>query len=205
MTTRDILTKLTEQLEMGITSEVQVVYLLAGVRKLMERDAIGGLPNLKFHCDWALHSRMDRAGAKSILRQLDAVYLLLRNKVEFKMLPWELRSEIDRIFKMSYFERELSKFLDANELPQPTKHRSDGWSYFLNLYARVIEDIPLIVSLPNSEERPTNISHVTVHFEPGRDTLEYDGIEEALFRVTWRIHGKDGLAGDIDVINSFLI
>ena len=38
MTTRDIIAKLTNELHGGIETEVQVVYLLAGVRKLIERD-----------------------------------------------------------------------------------------------------------------------------------------------------------------------
>jgi hypothetical protein len=38
--TRDIIQKLKEQIEAGITTEVQVVYLLTGVRKLIERDEV---------------------------------------------------------------------------------------------------------------------------------------------------------------------
>ena len=56
--TRDIIQKLKEQIEAGITTEVQVVYLLTGVRKLIERDEVEDeYPKLKFHCDWVLHPR----------------------------------------------------------------------------------------------------------------------------------------------------
>ena len=36
--TEEIIRKLTAQLNNGITTEVQVVYLLVGIRKLIERD-----------------------------------------------------------------------------------------------------------------------------------------------------------------------
>jgi len=38
MTTPDILYKLAKELDGGIETEVQVVYLRAGIRKLIERD-----------------------------------------------------------------------------------------------------------------------------------------------------------------------
>jgi hypothetical protein len=52
MTTRDIVSKLAGELDRGIETEVQVVYVLAGIRKLIERDnAKERYPDLKFHCD----------------------------------------------------------------------------------------------------------------------------------------------------------
>jgi len=41
MTTRDIISKLTSELDKGITTEAQAVYLLVGIRKIIERDKIG--------------------------------------------------------------------------------------------------------------------------------------------------------------------
>jgi hypothetical protein len=71
--TPDIIRKLGGELDTGITTEVQVGYLLAGIRKLIERDKIEDqYAGLKFHCDWALHARMDRAAARAILKQFDS-------------------------------------------------------------------------------------------------------------------------------------
>src|SRR5437763_7300734 len=51
--TSDILKKLKKELVTGITTEAQVVYLLAGVRKLLElQQAKRQYEHLKFHCDW---------------------------------------------------------------------------------------------------------------------------------------------------------
>jgi hypothetical protein len=213
--TPDIIRKLTRELDTGITTEVQVVYVLAGIRRLIERDKIQEqYADLKFHCDWALHSSMDRAAAKAILKKFDAAHALLRENIELRKLPSELRSEIDRISKMRSFEKELSRFLTAYGLPPLTKNCPDGWPHFLHLYTRVIEDIPLVVSLLSvrkkkakqntTDSAPKHISHVTVHFDSARETVKDEtGEREVLFKVTWTIHDKSGQSGHIFVINSF--
>jgi hypothetical protein len=127
MSTPDILEKLTKELDAGITSEVQVVYLLAGIRKLMERDEVEDeYTNLKFHCDWVLHPKLQGTGAKAILRKFDAAYPLLKGGLELHNLPGELKGEIERISKMRYFHKELDGFLDEYGLPPLTKNRDDG-------------------------------------------------------------------------------
>ena len=142
--TKDILAKLTAELEAGVTTEVQVVYLLAGIRKIIDRDGPEDTyRSLKFHCDWALHSSMDRAAANKILLQFDEAFALLKGNIKLSSLPEGLRSEIKRISHMDAFEQELSGFLKLSGLPPLTRHRFDGWEYFLHLYAKVVEDIPL--------------------------------------------------------------
>ena len=205
--TSEIIRKLAEQIDGGITTEVQVVYVLAGIRKLIERDQRDQIyPNLKFHCDWALHSRMNRAAARKILLQFDEAHLRLQGEIELHDLPTGLRREIDRISQMKSFEAELSQFLSDYELPQLTRARNDGWVYFLYLYTKVVEDIPLVAVRDNRPViHPQNISHVTVHFEEARETLKYEDMEEVLFKVTWTVHDNDGRSGDIYVINSFAL
>jgi hypothetical protein len=200
MTTRDIISKLTRELDAGITSEVQVVYMLAGVRKLIERDGVKDqYPDLNFHCDWTLHSKLEGTFAKSVLRKFDAAHALLRDKkLELRALPANLKAEINRISKMRSFERELSGFLETYKLPPLTKKRPDGWGHFLYLYGKVIEDIPLVVA-DKTATGPKHISQVVVHLEEA----PHDIGGEALFKVTWTIHDKNGKSGEIFVINSF--
>jgi hypothetical protein len=200
--TRDIISKLTRELDTGIETEVQVVYLLVGVRKLIERDRVKDqYPDLKFYCDWALHPHMDRAAAEAILKNFDAAHPLLRGNIRLHELPDDLRSEIDQISKMGSFKRDLSRFLAAYELPPMTQKLPDGWSRFLYLYSGVIEDIPLVVSSPAATK---HISHVTVHLERAQEAItENVGEMEMLYKVTWTIHDKNGETGDVFVINSF--
>jgi hypothetical protein len=210
MTTRDILSKLESELEAGIATEVQVVYLLAGIRKLVERDERDDEYGvLEFHCDWALHSHLDRSAARAILEQFEAAHVLLQDQIELDGLPRDLRIEIDRISKMESFEEELSTFLAEYGLPPLTQHRSDGWAHFLHLYAKVIEDIPLVVSRKKREgtfgvrdSRP-NVSRLTVHCEMAREHLKHSDGEDVLFKVRWIIEDRNGRTGEFFVINSF--
>jgi hypothetical protein len=204
MTTPDICRKLKPELDTGITTEVQVVYLLAGIRKLMERDQRHGeYADLKFHCNWALHSKLNRDRAKAVLRQFDDAYALLKGNIRLHELPAPLRGEIDRISKMDSFQEELSKFLEAYNLPPLTLHHSDGWVHFLHLYTKVVEDIPLVVSAPEANDAPKHISHVTVNCELATETIQHIGNEYIPFKVIWSIHDKSGESGHIVTYNTF--
>jgi hypothetical protein len=197
--TEEIIKKLTAELSKGITTEAQVVYVLAGIRKLIERDdKATAYSALNFHCDWVLHSKLDRAGAKAVLRLFDAVQPLLKGE---KDLPQPLQREIDDISKMRSFEKELTGFLAEYGLP-PVAHDADGWSHFLHLYTRVIQDIPLVVK-PSSPDAAQNISKIVVHFEAARETQKFEDREDSVYRVVWEILDKDGESGTISIYNSF--
>ena len=88
MATPEIIRKLKDELDKGIATEVQVVYVLAGIRKVIERDKVEKqYADLRFHCDWALHASMDRTAAKNILRQFDAAHAFLREGIALRQLP----------------------------------------------------------------------------------------------------------------------
>src|SRR5882724_9183946 len=141
MTTPDILHKLRRELDAGIETEPQVVYLLAGIRKLMERDGVKGkYAALNFHCDWALHSKLEGPGARRVLTKFDAAHPLLRDDhLDLHQLPPGLRAEMNRIMTMRSFQDEIDTFLSDYGLPALTRNEEDGWPRFLYLYAKVIE------------------------------------------------------------------
>lgn len=67
--------------------------------------------------------------------------------------------------------------------------------------ARVVEDIPLVVS---SSAVAKHITRVTVHLDEARQTASTSADEkEMLFRVTCIMHDKKGQSGNIFVLNSF--
>jgi len=206
--TRDIIEKLKEQIESGITTEVQVVYLVAGIRKLIERDeAQEDFPLLRFHCDWALHSRMDRAGARRLLKIFDEAHLNFKNSLEWSDLPKPVQHDLDEIAKMRGFEREFEKFLDEYGLPQLTREHRDGWVRFLRLYAKVVEDIPLCVDAENGKKADEirSISRVTMHLDDAKETVKAAGFEDFFYRMRWTLQDKDGESGSLSVLNSFTV
>src|ERR1017187_6979229 len=115
MTPPHIVGKMEVLLSHGITTEAQVVYLMAAVRKLLEQrqpdeNELVTFDYLKFHCDWTLHSKLDGRMAQKILRLFDAANLELKAGGELHNLPDDLNTQIQFISKMTYFERELTRF-----------------------------------------------------------------------------------------------
>ncbi|MFZ0275730.1 MAG: hypothetical protein WA899_22840 [Candidatus Sulfotelmatobacter sp.] len=177
------------------------------VRKLLEQqDAKKTYRFLTFHCDWALHAELDGTTAQEILKQFDAANIHLKKGVELEELPLELRLEVERISKMEYFERELERFMDANGIPTLKTIRADGWTHFLHLYAKIIEDCPLVMKARNNS---ATIASVTLQSDLGKAPAQYENAVPAAarsdmwFQVRWVIQDKDGRIGQIAVINSF--
>lgn len=193
-----ILTKLEPLLNKGISSEIEVVYLMSGLRKLLEQQkAKRQYPHLTFHCDWTLHSQLDKQAAQEILNQFDAANLRLKDGIKLHQLPTALQSEINNISQMKYFENELTAFLKVNGLPGIEAVRPDGWIHFEHLYVKVVENCPLVIS---SEKATTaGIEKVTVSCKLANQAIG----DEMLFKVTWTIFDKNGESGDLFIINSF--
>jgi hypothetical protein len=204
MTTRDIRGKLAEQLTQGLTSEPQVVYVLAGIRKLIDRDELcEKYPDLYFHCNWALHASMNRKPAQALLKVFDDAHVFFRDNSASKGLPHDLSREVDRISQMKTFEVDLSRFLADYDLPPLNCVSPDGWTRFLFLYTQIIEDIPLQVSKPSDAAGLRFISHVVVNCESARETIKYGGVEHHVYKVTWTGHDRNGDARSLDIFNSY--
>lgn len=196
MTRENIAEKIRAEIDKGIETEAQALYLMAEVRKLLEQqDAKRQYEYLTFHCDWALHSKLDGRTTQKILRLFDAANIQLRNGSKLHDLPPEQQKEIDAISKMRYFERELEEFLQVHQLPGLETRRQDGWVRFLHLYARVVADSPLIMTTKNQS---VTITKVTLSVEVTDQVFE----NEIWFKVNWRIADKNGRSGSLFVINS---
>jgi hypothetical protein len=194
----NILKKLETLLNRGIASEVEVVYLMSGIRKLLEQQQGSQQYRLlKFHCDWTLHSKLEGTTAQEILREFDAANLHLKNGVDYDHLPSSLRDKIDKISKLEDFETELAAFLRANGLPSISAARADGWIYFVHLYAKVVEDCPLLISGKNAGA--VGIESVTVKFELGNKPMG----DHMPFKVTWMVLDKNGLSGVLSIFNTY--
>ena len=203
MTPPQIVGKMEVLLSHGITTEAQVVYLMAAVRKLLEQrepdeDEVVTFDYLKFHCDWTLHSELDGRMAQKILRLFDAANLELKAGGELRNLPAHLNRQIEFISKMTYFERELTRFLEINGLPSLNESRSDGFAHFLHLYAKVIEDCPLVM---NAKNTTASVASVTIRVDFAKQSATDGG--DMLYKVNWIVSDKNGESGNIFVINSF--
>jgi hypothetical protein len=199
MTQPQMIGKLAAQLSAGISTEAEASYLMVGVRKLLEhQQAKEKFKYLKFHCDWALHSKLDGATAQEMLNQFEDASRYFKTGVELCDLPSGLGTEIERISKMEYFEDELEEFLKSNGLPTLNKS-SDGWIHFLHLYAKIVEDCPLVMTAKNAT---ASVAGVTLNIDMGKASERGSG-PDVWFIVRWTILDKHGLSGEIFVVNQF--
>lgn len=199
MSRNSILKKLQDELQLDVTTERQVVYILVEIRKAIEQ--AGELDNyqaLDFYCSFALHTKMTRAGAKRILERFDKAHHLLVKKQE---LSRELREEIAQTTKFEKFHDEMKTFLTANSLPTRLFDNEDAWAKFMHFYGRIIDECELV--LRGNGTHLQFIDRVVVHLDTGTKVRESDFGNELLFRICWTCHGKDGTCGDHYVIFGF--
>jgi hypothetical protein len=193
----DILIKLKNHLNSGIDTEADAVYLLSQIRKTLEQQKLKEqYEYLTFHCDWVLHFALAGRTTQKILRVFDEANIYLKKGVELYELPAPLDRELAQIFKLEHFKDELEGFLKAQNLPHLTVKRPDAWPHFFHLYAKVVEHCPLTM---NTKDSNSTIRLVTVHFELANAPLG----EHMLYKITWTVLDKNGLTGDLFVMNSF--
>jgi hypothetical protein len=177
-------------------TEARVVYILAEVRKLIERTRQQQTYfALNFHCSWALHTTTDRGRAAArILKRFDEAYELLRGK-SLSELPRILANEIQATVGLETFRASLQAFLTAYGLP--TTVVQDNWTKFLRQYVAVIEDCPLTIKDPAISLN--NIKQVTVHKDDAHKKITEAGESFKVFRIRWVSHGKNNKTGTIEV------
>lgn len=152
----DILRKLKDVIDAGITTEVHTVYLMAQIRKLIERENDNAFPYLKFYCNWALHTKLTNKTAQGILQEFEKEHLRLKVGLSFDDLPDGMRAQIEKISKMHLFREELNGYLSYHGLPT-IGGDGDGWSKFMYCYSHVIKDCPLEIKL-SDESSTINLS-----------------------------------------------
>ena len=199
MSRNSILKKLQDELQLDVTTERQVVYILVEIRKAIEQ--AGELENyhaLDFYCSFALHTRMDRVGAKRILERFDKAHPLLVKK---QQLSPELQEEIDQTTKFRRFHDEMKTFLTANSLPTRLFAEEDAWAKFIHLYGNIIDECEVV--LRGDGAHLQFIDRVVVHLETATKVLESEFGNQLFFRICWTCYGKDGTCGDHYVIFGF--
>ena len=140
-----ILEKLRRALQEEVITEGQVVYILVEIRKAIEQAGEQSeYYALDFYCSWALHTKMDKAGAVRILKRFDEAYPLLVQNVPFEELPHELQDEIHQTIGLRKFRDQMRQFLRSNDLPIRIIS-GDAWSKFARLYGLVIDECSLVL------------------------------------------------------------
>jgi hypothetical protein len=147
--------KIKAEIDRGIASESQVVYLLVEIRKLLDRDRTSTQPynSLRFYSDWAVHVGLAGPQAQDIVKRADAFYPRLMDGTATA----QEKADFAKIFSLKAFREEIDRFLKD----YVQRSFSDpAWNSFLTHFLRVIEDCPLICKADNASL--TNVDEVFI-------------------------------------------
>jgi len=195
----EIVDKLRKELNLGITTEPQVVYLMAGIRKLIEHDnAQGKYPALNFYCNWVLHTKLDRGFAKSVITLFDRIYGAQRagNREELEALWKEMHALTDG----GALCEQLGRFLREKSLPDHISTDMSHWRMFLSLYASAINDTPLEFEIPVQHIKKVVVNKLPAERRAGggAETTTLIPFRDA-FNITWT---TTSLAGEEEMAMS---
>src|SRR5689334_22719679 len=111
MARNSIVDKLHPELQRPIEAEIQVVYILVELRKLLEHDGKKhAYPVLNFYANWVVHTKLSASPvADRIVRLFDEVmYRKVSQSVDMK-----LENEAVEVFNETSLREELRAFLDS--------------------------------------------------------------------------------------------
>ena len=132
--------------EHQMKEECEVVYLLVELRKLLDREReqnhSDSYPLVRFHADWAVHTRKDRItpAMEEIMTKIDrSIDILPKNgNIDFLLLP--------------EFRNELTKLLEEYSLPTKFCKSDNEWMNFMVALTQVLADQPIVNPIPNIAE-----------------------------------------------------
>lgn len=189
---KDIISKLRDHLDNSIDTECELVYLLAQIRKLLEREdpqhQNTAYTALWMCCHWAVHP--DLASQQTTGDFLDKVDRWVSNTVAY-LQPrgtWSVVEE-HRLFQDFIFldtiRQQLKAFLKSRNLPIQICEEQERWYDFLNAYGGVIEDGTLALKAKSSPL--SAVKQVT--FKKGEELTDEHHVP---YVIQWRIDLLDG-------------
>lgn len=188
--TQQIVEKLKVEIQVGLFSEPQIVYFLAGLRKIIEQNNLSNeFPYLEFYCNWILHSVLKGSFVQKILQAFDEIHaqLLAGGKRSRE-------SEASRISSMTFLREDIERLLNRYGI-NGIFQDPDDWTRFLFLYTSVIEDVPLKIRPDNT----ANIQEIVVSVKSNDEIIE----PHRFFKVSWNLTDRDGKSGEIFYIHSY--
>lgn len=133
----ELLRKIQQVLGRRITNEMQVVYLLVELRKLMDREAYKDAV-LRMFCNWVVHTSLEKRtdGSTLILSEIDDYMAELHERQ--KLLPHP------KHMSLGTFREALIRCFAAFGLTPQFFSNLAEWKKFFNLYASIVSECPIV-------------------------------------------------------------
>lgn len=194
--TDQIVEKLNKILTKKKFSEPIVVYVMAGIRKIIEQQPKPEAGSedpwkaLKLYCNWVLHPKLDHKPAQEFTKHFEGLYQGIIDKKETK-----LYKEAVAISKFKVFRTEMSKILKHFHIYDFTEN-DDVWHKFKLDYSCVIADCPLEAKSNNDNDF---IKQIVVSVQKA----EKDG--QLVFQTRWNIIPKLGDNAGFSIYDSYAL
>jgi hypothetical protein len=183
-----IVRKLNLEFALPISSERQVVYILAELRKLLE---LTGQTNefiaLQLYSSWAVHPSLKKQIARDIVKIFDDGLkddYARMNAPSGTIIAQPVMDRMQEFFKTTTLERfreELVRFCGAQNIDADRLNDAKEWAHFVDYYCRVIEDCPLVCR----DDSTTYVKSVVVRRTDITDLSASDPHRDYLCAITW--------------------
>ena len=189
----DIARKLRDHLSKPVVTEVDVVYLLATVRGILEKENPNPKPfALWMYCHWALHHDLTFPGTTThFLERVDA--FVVDTVAGFTSTGTYTMSESHNLFRefihLDSFRTQLKEFLVSYDLPTDLCDKTDSWKAFVAAYGEVVKDHTLS-AVPRSGTGSQLVAVERVIFSGKRGKRRNPASSEPI--VQWDVVLKDG-------------
>lgn len=178
----DNLQTLRDILSAPISTEADVTRFMVEVRKVVE-----AMDNryqvLEFFGDWLLHGKLDRKGAKTIIKELDDFVKTVRANS-----GKETKAQVDKIeplISLRLLQKDVAIFLAERGLDGTLVSTESKWQPFFSTYVELISKTPLVADA--AKNNLTEIDNIKVQkslitFEPPADLGQ-----RFHFRIVWTL------------------
>jgi hypothetical protein len=144
MTRNEIAAELFHLLNKTPETKKCVTYALVQIRKILDFDKDWeNCSSLRFFCDWALHTHLDRKEAKRTLSTLDEVFGRYRVADVAENDP---SGKILDFVSFQIFRNHLFEFLRRQDLPTVWAEDDFVWNNMLRLYSEQVCHTPLTMT-----------------------------------------------------------
>jgi hypothetical protein len=133
----EIIHKIQHVLDRRITNEMQVVYLLVELRKLMDQKAYKD-PVLRMFCNWVVHTTLEKRadGSTLILSEIDDYMAELHERQ--RLLPHP------KHMSFGTFREALIRCFQSFSLSAKFLTNLAEWKKFFGLYALIVSECPIV-------------------------------------------------------------
>jgi hypothetical protein len=167
----------------------------------------GHFPALNFYCNWVLHSRLSRSEVgKRIVEVFDRAetfYTAMDDTPpgeQLKAADWTWIDEFSKEIQLRRFRAEFQDFCNAHDIRGALVSSEKMWLGFLNHYAGIIEDVPLI----STDGRLEHIREVITRRIPIPLGMSASELGKAhIFALQWEWTGPSGIQRAIQRIFTY--